>query len=237
MIPTPKVGQQNFLICAVIGAQNHINTTVIYQWFKNGEIMPNQTMDTLSFSPLGFADAGNYSCQANATSVLFSRPITTISNSLDVRLTCRIFFLAYSSLNNNYYSNFPLVSRPVAIRVTATGQVNPLMVRPGSPVTLTCMADLDPAIDVPVTANIHFSDPAGSTLPTTTPVMSQGSTYSSTSRVPSFGREQSGVYTCTANVLLSSENPFLSNNFSRSGILRVTTGEGIVHELLDLSPA
>ena len=129
------------------------------------------------------------------------------------------------------------VPRPTAIRISSD-QVNPLMVRPiGSSVTLTCMADLDPAIDVPVTVNIHLSDPAGSTLPTTTPVMSQGSTYSSTARVPSFGREQSGVYTCTANVLLSSENPFLSNNFSRSGILRVTTGEGIVHELLDLSPA
>ena len=129
------------------------------------------------------------------------------------------------------------VPRPTAIRISSD-QVNPLMVRPiGSSVTLTCMADLDPAIDVPVTANIQFSDPAGRALPTTTPVMSQGSTYSNTARVPSFVREQSGVYTCTANVLLSSANPFLSNNFSHSGTLRVTTGEGIVYELLDLSLA
>ena len=120
------------------------------------------------------------------------------------------------------------VPRPTAVRISSD-QINPLMVRPiGSPVTMTCMADLDPAIDVPVTANIQFSDPAGSTLPTTTPVMSQGSTYSSTARVPSFGREQSGVYTCTA-AAVSSANPFLSNSSSHSETLRVTTGEGIVH--------
>ena len=113
-------------------------------------------------------------------------------------------------------------------------QVNPLMVRPvGSTVTLTCMADLDPAIDVSVTVNIQLSDPAGRTLTTTTPSVS-GSTYTTTATISSFGRDQSGEYTCTATV--ASSNSFLSNSSPQSRMLRVTVGEAIVHRLLDLPP-
>ena len=115
---------------------------------------------------------------------------------------------------------------PTAIRVS-TNQVNPLMVRPvGSSVTLTCMADLDPAIDVPVTVNIQLRDPAGSPLTTTTPSVS-GSTYSSMATISSFGRDQSGLYTCSATVSPSPPNSFLSGSSSRSGTLRVTTGEAV----------
>ena len=118
--------------------------------------------------------------------------------------------------------SFSLVPRPTAIRISS--QVNPLMVRPiGSTVTLTCMADLDPAIDVPVTVNIQLSDPAGSPLATTTQSVS-GSTYSSMATISSFGRNQSGVYTCTAFVNPASSNRFLSSS-SQSVTLRVTTGE------------
>ena len=127
-----------------------------------------------------------------------------------------------------YIIIFSLVPRLTEIRISSD-QDNPLMVRPiGSPVTLTCMADLNPAIDVPVTVNIQLRHPNGSLLPGTTPVMSQGSTYSRTATVPSFGREQSGNYTCTA-AAVSSANSFLSNSGSQSGTLRVTTGEGTVH--------
>ena len=116
---------------------------------------------------------------------------------------------------------------PTAIRVS-TNQVNPLMVRPvGSTVTLTCMADLDPAIDVPVTVNIQLRDPAGSPLGTTTP-SATGSTYSSMATISSFGRDQSGLYTCSATVSPSPPNSFLSGGGSQSGTLRVTTGEAII---------
>ena len=99
------------------------------------------------------------------------------------------------------------------------------MVRPvGSTITLTCMADLDPAIDVPVTVNIQLRDPAGGTLTATTPSVS-GSTYSSMATITSFGRDQSGVYTCSATVSPSPSNPFLSGSPSQSETLRVTTGE------------
>ena len=109
-----------------------------------------------------------------------------------------------------------------------TDQTNPLMVRPiGSTVTLTCTADLDPAIDVPVTVNIQLRDPAGSPLITTTPSVS-GSNYTTAAIISSFGRSDSGVYTCTATVSPSPSNPFLSNSTSQSETFRVTTGEAVI---------
>jgi hypothetical protein len=82
----------------------------------------------------------------------------------------------------------------------ASNQTNPI--RPiGSAITLTCMADLDPAIDVPglVTVNIQLSDPAGRTLTTTTQSVS-GFTYTIIATISSFGREQSGTYTCRVSI-------------------------------------
>ena len=100
------------------------------------------------------------------------------------------------------------------------------MVRPvGSTVTLTCMADFDPVISVPgVTVNIELRDPAGSPLTATTPSVS-GSTYSSMATISSFGRDQSGLYTCSATVSPSPPNSFLSGGGSQTETLRVTTGE------------
>jgi hypothetical protein len=110
-------------------------------------------------------------------------------------------------------------------------QVNSLIVRPlGSTVTLTCVAYLDPAIDVPVTMNIQLSDPAGRTLTTTTPSVS-GATFTTTATISSFGRSNSGVYTCTAAVSPSPSNQFLSSSSSQSETLRVTTGE-VANKLL-----
>ena len=107
-------------------------------------------------------------------------------------------------------------------------QTNPLMVRPiGSIVTLTCTVDLDPEIDVPVTVNIVLRDPAGSPLATTTPSVS-GSSYTTAATISSFGRSDSGVYTCMAAVSPSPSNPFLSNSSSRSETFRVTTGEATI---------
>ena len=121
-----------------------------------------------------------------------------------------------------------LVPRPATIRIS-TNQDNPLMVRPvGSTVTLTCMADLDPAIgDIPVIVNIELRDPAGSPLATTAPSVS-GFTYTTSATISSFGRSDSGVYTCTAGVSPSPSNPFLSSSSLRSETFRVTTGEAIV---------
>lgn len=91
--------------------------------------------------------------------------------------------------------------------------------------TLTCIVQLNPAVDVPVTVAIHLSDSAGSPLTTTTPSVS-GSNYTSTAMVNSFGREDSGSYTC--RVSTSSNFPFLRDSGPSFVALKVTVGEIII---------
>ena len=89
-------------------------------------------------------------------------------------------------------------------------------------VTMTCTVELSPAIDVPITVNIHLSDPAGRTLTTTTPAVS-GSNYTAIAMVNSFGRNESGNYTCTADI--ASSSLFFTNSGSKSTMAHVTVGE------------
>ena len=106
--------------------------------------------------------------------------------------------------------------------IATSDPVSPI--RPvGANVTLTCSVELSPAVDVPVTVNVQLSDPAGSPLTTTTPSMS-GSTYTSTAMVSSFGRDQSGNYTCTAQTV-SSLFLFFTDSRPQSVTVNVTVGE------------
>ena len=91
----------------------------------------------------------------------------------------------------------------------------------GSQVTLICTVELSPAVDVPVTVYVWLTDPAGNPLIITT-IPKSGSTYTSTAMVRSFGREQSGVYTCSATV--NSSSPYLTNSSLKSGMAYVTVG-------------
>ena len=78
-------------------------------------------------------------------------------------------------------------------------------------------------VDVPVTVNTVWTGPDGfMNTATAQPVMGSTATYTSTAMVSSFGRGQSGNYTCTAAV--SSTSSFISNSSSLSGTTRVTVG-------------
>ena len=112
--------------------------------------------------------------------------------------------------------------------MTITGDpVSPI--RPvGSEVTLTCTVVLNPAVDVPVTVNTVWTGPAGfMTTNTAQPVMGSTTTYTSTAMVSSFGRDQSGNYTCTATV--SSTSLYLTDSRSQSGTARITVGKHPKH--------
>ena len=98
-------------------------------------------------------------------------------------------------------------------------------IRPiGSDVTLTCTVELSPTVNVPVTVNVQLTDPAGNPVTTSTSPLN-GSTYITTvtAMVSSFGRSDSGVYTCTATV--TSSNTLLSASSSRSDIVTATIGK------------
>ena len=108
------------------------------------------------------------------------------------------------------------VPAPTSVTVT-NGSVNA-----GSTVTLTCTVELSPAVDVPVTVNTVWTGPDGFMTTNTAQRMGSTTTYTSTAMVSSFGRDQSGNYTCTATV--SSTSSFLTNSMGSSST-RVTVGK------------
>ena len=107
---------------------------------------------------------------------------------------------------------FLLVPAPSMVTVTPPSGV----IIAGSSPNLTCTVELSPAVDVPVTVNTVWTGPDGfMTTNTAQPVMGSTTTYTSTAMVNSFGRDQSGVYTCTATV--NSTSSFLTGSGSQSG--------------------
>ena len=114
------------------------------------------------------------------------------------------------------------VPAPTSI-IIRSSKPNPI--RPvGSDVNVTCTAVLSPAVDVPVTVDIQLSDPAGRTLTTTTPSIS-GSNYTTSAMVSSFGRNQSGNYTCTVNTSSTLASSFIAGSKIKFETLRITAGE------------
>ena len=88
-VASPTVGAMYSLTCTVTGAERFTGSTITYQWFKYGMVVSDQTMETLSFTPLTFSDAGGYTCEATVMSSLLSGLITTTRSSpVDVTLTC-----------------------------------------------------------------------------------------------------------------------------------------------------
>ena len=128
-----------------------------------------------------------------------------------------------SIMNNiNFVFNVILITVPAPSTVNVTSnKVNPI--RPvGSDITLTCTVELSPAVDVPVTVNTVWIGPAGViTTNTAQPIMESNTTYVSTAVVRSFGRTQSGNYTCRA--ALTFESSFVEAS-PKSGIAFITTG-------------
>ena len=87
--------------------------------------------------------------------------------------------------------------------------------------------ELSPVEGISLTLNTVVTGPAGFTTSNTAqPVMGNTTTYTSIAMVNSFGRDQSGNYTCTATVSAMPSNLFLVDGVS-SGIARVSVGEDI----------
>ena len=107
--------------------------------------------------------------------------------------------------------------------VTITSDpVNP--VQPvGTNVTLTCNVELDISVDIVVTVNTVWTGPDNLNRNIITQRMGNTTTYTSTVMVRSFGRNQSGDYTCTATV--SSASSFIISPAPESATSRITVGE------------
>lgn len=85
--------------------------------------------------------------------------------------------------------------------------------------------ELTSAVDVPVTVNTVWTGPAGVILYPTHAVMDRFNIYISTATVGSFGRNDSGNYTCVASA--NSTSVFLSDSASKSSTIYLTVGMGV----------
>ena len=97
-------------------------------------------------------------------------------------------------------------------------------IRPvASDVTLVCTVELNTLVDVPVTVTIMWTGPARFTINNNAAQLAAGSssTYTSTTTVRSFGRDESGIYTCLATI--SSVSSFLRDSMASTST-RVTVG-------------
>ena len=100
----------------------------------------------------------------------------------------------------------------------------------GSTISLNCTVKLNPLLNVEVNVATEWTGPAGFMITNTAQsVMGSTTTYISSVMVSSFGREQSGIYNCTATA--SSSSPFLidSGSQSRTSSARVTVGKTMNH--------
>ena len=108
-----------------------------------------------------------------------------------------------------------------------SNKVSPI--RPiGSDVTLTCTVELSPLVDVPVIVTTVWMGPNGfrTTLRTSQPEMGSNTSYTSAVTVGTFGRMQSGQYTCAAQVISSKNSQYYTtNNATVYGAAQVTVGE------------
>ena len=80
-------------------------------------------------------------------------------------------------------------------------------IRPvGSNVTLICTVELSPAVDVPVSVNTVWTGPDGFKRNIAAePVMGSNTTHASTTMIRSFGRTESGNYTCDVTAYITSQ--------------------------------
>ena len=84
--------------------------------------------------------------------------------------------------------------------------------------------ELSPAVTVPVTVNTVWSaGPYYWFMTTAQPVMGTNTIYTSTAIVNSFGKHQSGNYTCTA--IIAPVSLFLTGSTTQLATQRVTVGK------------
>ena len=95
-----------------------------------------------------------------------------------------------------------------------------------SDVILTCIVELNPAVDIPVTVSTVWTGPSGVAILSndTSAMHNLSEYYISTAVISSFGRNQSGNYCCTASINSTSKSAFVMSVGSLSGAIKVTTG-------------
>ena len=98
----------------------------------------------------------------------------------------------------------------------------------GSNVTVICTVELNQYVepDVGLTVNLTWIGPDGVQLFLTNPFMVNMNRFLSIALVSSFGRQQSGEYTCRATI---SSDTLITSGTEVSGMERITVGKLLDH--------
>ena len=103
----------------------------------------------------------------------------------------------------------------------------------GGAVTLTCTVELSPSVDIPVKVLTVFTGPTRFlTTPVAQPNTGSNTTYTSTTRVSSFGRDTSGEYACIAYARSLTTSSFITSSNASTSTTRVTVGKNNHHIIL-----
>lgn len=94
------------------------------------------------------------------------------------------------------------------------------LVPSGSHIILTCIVEMSPAVDIPVTVNIVLLTPNGSVLTNSTQQVMEKLVTSRT-RIYLSSTEHSGVYKCITFTM--STSPLLSDSNFTTNITRIST--------------
>ena len=179
-------------------------------------MLQGQTTQMLSFSPLRLSDAGRYTCQVTVTAS--SQTFTVYQNHSVIIQSELISWCMHGGCIMSLSCS--VVPAPTSVNVTSD-QPNPI--RPfGSTVTLTCTVVLAEYVEC-LTVNTEWTGPNGFSQNEMAQRMGSTTTYTSTAMVSSFGRDQSGDYTCTATV--NSTSSFITNVASLSGTSQFFVGK------------
>ena len=146
------------------------------------------------------------------TSMTSQKQLLKMLQSKVSKINASIFILSF-----HVYS-------PSSISCNTNNISNPI--RPiGSSITLICSVELSPAVDIPVTVNTEWSGPGGVTILLNDTIMQNHTVYISTAVIKSFGRQQSGNYSCSASINPTSPESFLVSSATTTGTTRITVGK------------
>ena len=216
------IGENYTLLSNVDGIQNLDAVIAHYHWTKPDSSNIRIGSSTLILPSLRLSDAGLYTCEINITSTYLHGNFMIVGTH-PVNIQSKIFcYFIYCT----YYS-FSTVPAPLSIIVSAKNtslsntQYHPI----GSNITLMCLIKFGPAVMEPDLSLLMVRTQLsrdGTTLDLTGPVVSD-TTFTYTIQLNSFGRNDSGNYSCTATIS-SGKTPHLVGNKTVTDYLKISTG-------------
>ena len=206
---TPVVGQPYTLICTVSGDEK-LDSDVTYHWTKiNGretELEANST--DLSFSSLSLSNSGSYSCMSVVSSMYLNEAIIA-SNLSDIQLQGKSDYKMKNLYTPivNYCSLVHTAPSPSSIMII----VPPNIIFTGHIFCISCIVNLPPTVDIPVTVNIVWSEPIQN-YSSSVPIMDNLNEYNSTATFVSDLEWEYVSFQCVASV--SSNSSFITRSES-----------------------